>query len=121
MLPQNQAVDKKVDYDNGHAERCSNLGAEPGRVDEGGDVLVDEAALVTLFTGRYTLPLFPWCEWADSVAELNPRAPGRGRQMQPDEPEPAKQEQAAQHHKEDEAEVNQDQKVGGQACIHGFD
>ncbi len=56
----------------------------------------------------------PHSQRADAAAELDPRAPHGGRQVQPGEMRPVQEEEAAGDDEGDEAEMGQHQEVGEQ-------
>jgi hypothetical protein len=94
----------------------------PGKawwIDDGDDVVLDEATLEAAVTGNLAQPFLQRSEGASPPTELNEPTPERRRQMDPGETRPAPHEEAAAHHENDESEMDHDEGVGGESTQHG--
>jgi len=103
-------VNGEIRGDDDRAEDSLSKGAEVFRVDDREKVPGDEVSLVR-DAAAAPKPVLQRSEGADPPHELDHGAPGRGREMQPGDARPAKNEKAPCDHEGDEEEMCDDDRV----------
>ena len=111
-------VNCHVQQERGDTERDLDPAGEPGRVDDGCDVVSDKITLIADSAPELPERRLQRCQRTEHAEKLAQRPPDDGRQMQPHEPGPAQHEKAAQHHKDDKGEVDDQDQIGVQTVEH---
>ena len=111
-------INQNVEYQHRETQQLCGFSAKTGWVDQRDDVVIDKSARVVGRFCQFAQALLHWRQRTDAVGKTNPCAPGCRWDVRPCHPRPKKCKQAARHHENDEAEMNQDQKVGGQLVGH---
>ena len=111
-------VDGHVQQERAKAERDLDPAGEPGRVDDGRDVVCDEVALVAGSAPELPERRLQRCQRAEHAEKLAQRPPEDGRHMQPHETGPAQHEKAAQNHEDDKGQMDDQDQIGGQTVEH---
>src|SRR6266540_3307882 len=112
------AVRDDVHDQNQRTQELLRRPREPGRIEHGNHVVLDEPARVALEPRSTAQVMLQWRERTDPALVLDERAPDRAGDVAPHEPAPAPGEEPAQHHEDDEGRVQQHDRVGEQAIRH---
>ena len=113
-----ERIDRHVDGEDNEPQHDLNARSEASRVDERQEVMLDEATIVAGRPRRASKRILERRQWANGCGELRERRP-RHRWKVDRCPDPAvKHEQPARQHEDDEREVSEQHRVGGQARNH---
>ncbi len=115
---QHQRIDAQVDDDHYRTQGPLQPAGQAGRVDQGQQIIFDEALGVSGAARRRPQGIFQRRQGAQCATELDPGTPYGAGQMQPGRPRPAQGQQAPQHDKEYEGEMREDHGSGGNRIEH---
>ncbi len=119
MTPQNQAIGPDVQRDQRATENHLCSVGETRRVDDGTQIVIDEAACIPRFPSPLAETILEWGEWTKPLAQLDPRTPEDTRNVHPSQSGSAKYERHADRYKDDEREVENEDQVGQDQMYHG--
>lgn len=111
-------VRDRVDQKNRAAQHPLELARKRSWIEDGQQVVLDEAGGVERPTTLPAKPVLEGREWAEPAGELDPRAPGRCREMYPSHPRPSRDEEATEQHEDNEHEMQNNRAVGKDAEGH---
>jgi len=114
-----ECIDANVHSDHQEPQCYLDPRREPLRVEYRQNVVVDEPAPIGGLPGLETQRLLPGSQGADPAGELDEGAPCRRRKMYPAEGGSPEDEETPCHHKHDEGEVDEDEKLSKRSVDHG--
>ena len=101
------AVEEKDDK----AEDDLEPSGQPGRIQEGQDIVLNETGLIPPASSRLPEPLLQGCERTDPAGEFNEGSPTRRRQVEPYHPRPFQDQEPSEQDKKNEGEVEKNEKI----------
>ena len=101
-----------IDEDHAAAKQPLDLPRQPVGVDEGQQVMSDESALKTRFTGEMAKLILDRCQRTGPAGELDQRSPDYRRQVKQHQLREATEQEAAEYDEQDEAQVQQQYPIG---------
>jgi len=114
-----QRVEGHVDRQNDKTQHHLDPRREASRINERNKVMLDEAAIVPGRARRSPERVFERCQRTDRCAQLRERAPRDGRQVDRSPDGAPLHEHAAEEHEHNEREVDDENRIGGEAEDHG--
>ena len=119
---QQESVDGQVDEQDGDPQRDLNLARQFFRVQDRDQVPFHESAGVAAGPAHLAQPVFQRRERADPSAEFDRRAPDERRHVEPGDPPPAQDQQAAENNEQDKRQVEEENEVGEEwgECRQGW-
>src|SRR5690606_6218615 len=118
--PDQTGINAQVDQQDDAPQPELNLRREPRRVDQRNQIMLDETVFISRLPGHPAQIIFPGCQRAPQVQALHDDSPGHGWQVQAEQARPAQQQQATEQHEQDEAQMQQYQRIGGDSPEHHF-
>src|SRR6185295_8065229 len=116
--PPDRCVYRHVQKQHEDAEPPLNAAVEPRRIEDGDDVVLDEAAGVAGLSTQTAEVILQRRQGTDGLGKLDADPPDRRRQVDPCGARPAQGEKPSQDHEEDEAEVEEDDEVREEPVEH---
>lgn len=116
--PYDQRIDECVSGDDDRAEQDLDAGCETCRVQQGHDVVFDEACVVTLSSREMPQVVFERRERTESTEELNASTPRCRGHVDPRAARPAQREQSAEHDECHECRVREQYEDGEDPVHH---
>ena len=113
MAGEHDRVNRDVDREGDAAKHKLIASRQSIGVEDWQNVMCDEISLVAGFAGAAAKTILERRQRADPARELDESAPDDRRHVEPGDARPAQHEDRAQHHKEDEREMQRDDGVGG--------
>ena len=109
-----QDVDEGDDGPQGHLE----IAREIVRIEHGHDVMLDETAFIGDAATALAEPVFQGRQGANLPGPFHVHAPEHGRHVKQGDPPASKDEQPTAQHEQHEAEVEHDDRMGGEKVSH---
>lgn len=111
-------IDGNIDDDDHTGERELDSSGEAIRIEDGQEIMLNEALRVARFACHVPEMIFQVCEWAHAAGELNEGRPGGGWKMNGEYPSPPRSECSTQNGEEDERQMDQKDGAGSQMVEH---
>ena len=115
---ENTPVDAQVHGQCRETENNLKAAGEHVRIENRYNVVLDEAAPVSHFPALSLQIVFQGGEGAGPAGKLDQDSPDGCGEMEPQYPSPAQEQQAAEHHKEHEAEMHYDNNISEETVYH---
>ena len=115
---QDHDVNRDVERNDHASKHELDAVGETGRIDEGKQVVLDEAFAVSARTRAHAKRVFEEGQRTDAAGRFDEKAPRRRGQLDERYPPPAQREQGTERRKKDEREMRDKHGIGGEPGDH---